>query len=137
MHLPRRHLHHKKFSVAPSYGCIHVCISNKDFALDISRANIYVIYIKIRICIFLEDICIARNFHLHHHMVAFISAYSTRIFALDIPRANIYITCIHIRIYIYMKNICITRTKNFIRTFQGCIHICISSKDFASSIAEA
>ena len=31
MHLLRKHLHHKKFSVVPSYGYIHVCIVDKNF----------------------------------------------------------------------------------------------------------
>ena len=33
LHPHEGHLHYKKFSFAPSYGCIHVCISNKDFCI--------------------------------------------------------------------------------------------------------
>ena len=33
LHPYEGHLHYKKFSFAPSYGCIHVCISDKDFCI--------------------------------------------------------------------------------------------------------
>ena len=59
------------------------------------------------ICICIKNTCITRNFHLHHHMAAFMSGYPIRIFALDIPWTNIYI---HIRICIRIKDICITST---------------------------
>ena len=62
LHPQEGHLHNKNkfFSFAPSYGCIHVCIFNKDFALDILKANIYITRTHIRICIRIKDICITR-----------------------------------------------------------------------------
>ena len=82
LHPHEGHLHYKKFSFAPSYGCIHVCISNKDFCIRHSM-NKHLHHICI--CIRMKDIYITRSFHLYHHMAAFKSAYSIRIFALDIP----------------------------------------------------
>ena len=106
--------------ITSTYICI--CILMKDTCIT----SIYIC-----ICILMKDICILRSFHLHYHMAAFMSAYLIRIFALDIPWTNIYI---HICICIRMKDIYITRLS--FASSQGCDHICISNKDFASSITE-
>ena len=56
LHQHEGHLHYKKFSFAPSYGCIHVCISNKDFCIRHSmNKHLHHICICIRM-----DICITR-----------------------------------------------------------------------------
>ena len=105
--------------ITSTYICI--CIIMKDTCITSTY---------ICICILMKDTCITRSFHLHHHMAAFMSAYPIRIFALDIPWINIYIyICIH------MKDICIIRFS--FAPSQGCDHVCISNKDFASSIAGA
>ena len=95
-------------------------------------ANPYITSTYICICIRMKGTCITRSFHLHHHTVAFMSSYSIRIFALAIPWTNIYI---YIRICIRMKDICITWFS--FAPSQGCDHVCISNKDFASSIVGA
>ena len=48
---------------------------------------------------------------------------------------SIYVTSIYIRICLRVKDICITRFS--FAPSQGCDHVCISNKDFASSIAGA
>ena len=121
MHLPARHLQNKKF---------FICIILWPHLHAHAAANPYITSIYICICIRMKGTCITRSFHLHHHMAAFMSAYTVRIFALDIPWTNIYI---YIRICIRIKNICITKFS--FAPSQGCDHVCISNKDFASSIA--
>ena len=95
-------------------------------------ANPYITSTYICICIRMKDICITRSFHLYHHMTAFMSAYSIRIFAIDIPSTNIYITNTYICICIRMKDICITKFS--FAPSQGCNHVCISNKDFTSTL---
>ena len=129
-----------------TYTYIRICIHIKDickkeiFSCIIlwlhlhahTAANPYITSTYICICICMKDTCITRSFHLHHHMAAFMSAYPIRIFALDILWTNIYI-CTYICICIRIKDICITRFS--FAPSQGCDHVCISNKDFASSIA--
>ena len=67
-------MHHKAYTSQSIYICI--CILMKDTCITSTY---------ICICILIKDTCITRNFHLHHHMAAFMSAYQIRIFALDIP----------------------------------------------------
>ena len=50
LHPHEGHLHYKKFSFTPSYGCIHVCISNKDFCIRHSM-NKHLHHIRMDICI--------------------------------------------------------------------------------------
>ena len=83
MHLSERHLHHKKFSVAPSYGCIHICIFYKDFCTRHSK-NKHFHHMHIHSHLHRQEGHLHNKnkfFHLHHHMAAFMFAYPIRIFA--------------------------------------------------------
>ena len=114
LHSHEGHLHYKKFSFAPSYGCIHVCIFDKKNCIRHSMNKYLHLHLQyhaganpcitstyiciciimkdtcitstyICICILMKDTCITRSFHLHHHMAASMFAYLIKNFALDIP----------------------------------------------------
>ena len=76
---------------------------------------------NIRICIFLEDICKIRNFHLHHHLVAFTSI---------CPCWGKHLHHKHIHLHLHPHEGHLHYKKFSFALSYGCLHVCISDKDF-------
>ena len=90
-----------------------------------AAANPYITSTYICICIRIKGTCIMRSFHLHHHMAAFMSAYSIRIFALDISRTNMHHRHLHLHSHLHPHEGHL-HNKIFIHTItrlRSCLHI--------------
>ena len=76
---------------------------------------------NIRICIFLEDICKIKNFHLHHHLVAFTS--TCLCWGKPIHHKYIHLHLHPHEGHLHYKKFSFAPSYSY-------LHVCISDKDF-------